>query len=111
VNQQFNYWEVLSGDQIVETVYPGQTFKVLKAYADVKVTLWTNTSGDSTSTIKDNVHTIIKEATYTVTLRANYGPKEKPQTTMVKYCPDESSSDRDCRDSETIIVNDKYIIL
>ena len=106
--QQFKYWVVQTWDEdskeyvdeIPEIkVYPGATFEVLKAKAKMEVIEWA-----------DEEETQIKTATYTVQLRAEYGPIAKPATTMIKYCPEEVDN-TDCRDSEIIIVNDAYIIL
>ena len=79
--QQFKYWVVQTwneSDNAYEDtdtkVYPGEAFYVLKANAHMVVTE-RDDEGE------------IKTATYTVQLRAFYGPIESAEKTTIQYCP------------------------
>ena len=78
-NEQFLYWTIQKWDdkagEYVDTeknVYPGETFEVLKSEAKVEVEEW-----------NDEAQTQIKKATYTVQLKAVYGPKEASTPTHI----------------------------
>ncbi len=102
----FLYWVVQEWDQAAgkykdvapfDKVYPGDTFKVLLDNSKKIVTKWGNPN-DGTDVIEvsnpapgttppDSTHTVIKEATYTVRLRAEYKMPENPTPTHIWWFP------------------------
>ena len=107
-NQVFAYWVVQkwNGSEFVDTeveVYPGATFEVLKSSSKVLVTEWVNpldeddvlTISNPTpgTTAPDSTHTIIKTATYTVQLRAEYTNKEQDTPTHIYWYANNGTSD------------------
>ena len=100
--KQFKYWVVQKWDDTkaayVDTekiVYPGDVFTVLKANAKAVVTEWVNPADDTDvreienpdpgTTPPDTTHTKIKTASYTVSLRAEYGDAEAPTPTHITW--------------------------
>ena len=106
--KQFKYWVIQKWDgtkyaDTKETVYPGDVFTVLKANAKTLVTQWVNPENDSDvitvedpqpgTTPPDDVHTKIKKATYTVSLRAEYGKKDAPTPTHINWYANNGTGD------------------
>ena len=104
--KQFLYWVVQDWDgseykDTTITVYPGDEFTVLKAYAKPVVTEWAKPDNeDQYITIDDpqpgldpplqavaGGYTKIRKATYTIQLRAEYGDKENPTPTHLWWYP------------------------
>ena len=97
----FSHWvlQTWNGSEYVDTstnVYPGESFTVLKSDSKTLVTQWVNPNDEEDvltienptpgATAPDEVHTTIKEASYTVRLRAAYkDPIEKPTVTIKWY--------------------------
>ena len=98
--QQFKYWEVqkwIEGNNYEPTgikVYPGQTFNILKEYAEVVENEWSTEEEPS--------------FTYTVKLVAVYGDIEEEQKTEIEYCP--NYGDLPCTKESNITANTWHII-
>lgn len=78
--------------------YPGSTYEVLMDNAQVIVYKWVNPDNPNdiytvsnpqpgNNTPPDGTHTVIKEAKYTVRLRAEYKPPEDPTPTHIWWFP------------------------
>ena len=108
--KQFKYWVVQKWDDTEskyvdteEIVYPGDVFTVLKANAKAVVTQWVNPADDTDvqtienptpgTTPPDNTHTKIKTATYTVSLRAEYGDLDAPTPTHINWYANNGTGD------------------
>ena len=98
--QKFEYWVVQTwnGTAYEDTslkVFPGEDFEVLKSNAKIVVSEWVNPENKDDvlavdnpqpgTTAPDNTHTKINKATYTVQLKAVYGPKDKPTPTHISW--------------------------
>ena len=106
--KQFKYWVIQKwdGNEYVntgETVYPGDVFTVLKSNAKAIVTEWVNPNDDADvrtvedptpgTTPPDSTHTKIKKATYTVSLKAEYGDKDAPTPTHITWYANNGTGD------------------
>lgn len=106
--KQFKYWVVQKWDGAgyVDTekiVYPGDVFTVLKANAKTVVTQWVNPTDDEDvitienpdpgTTPPDTTHTKIKTASYTVSLRAEYGDLDAPKPTHINWYANNGTGD------------------
>lgn len=89
--QVFLYWVMQKWDEEqgkyvdipdAPHVFPGDTFDVLKENAKMTVTEW-----------EDEAHTIVKKATYTVQLRAEYGDAESHTPTHITWYANNGTGD------------------